>query len=1211
MTFTRLVVRSLLFHGRGNLAVLLGVAVGAAVLTGALLVGDSLAGSLRERAERQFGWVDQALLASRFFREELADGLARDEPRARLCPALLLQGTVTASDRNGNATPAPAPHPGRATVLGVGERFWPDGDDPIDPAFWRSAVGGVVLNAALARDLGVSRGDTVTVRWARSSAVPRETPLGAKDASETLATVKVPVRAILAEGSWGDVFSLNSTTAVPRNAFLPLRFLQHELAGAGSGRRGPRERTVDRPINAVLAGGGDAPSADQVARRLTLDDWGLLLRDPDRRARDFFAGLDANRDRRVTRNEWPRLRDRGLATELDRNGNGSVDVEEMAAFYRTRHDYLSLESRQLFIEPTTADAAGRAAAECGLAAAPTLVYLAHGIENSAQPRQAMSYAVVAALDPASDPPLGPFLPAGASRLTDDEIVLVDWPGSLLGPASGAKEVTLKYLAPEEQEQDPWRDAVFRVRGWIPPAGPADDPSLTPEFPGITEKVSLDQWDPPPSMHYDPTRVRKPADEDYWKSFRTTPKAYITLAAGRRLWGNRFGNATSVRLAPPSRAALTSDTARQFTQRLLNRLRPEEGGFVFHPVRQRALEASARGSEFGFLFLAFSVFLIAASLLLVGLLFRLNLDRRAAEVGVLLAAGFRRGRVRRLLLAEGALVTVAGSLLGLAASVLYAGLLLDYLRTAWPGGLEGSFLRLHVTAASLTAGFVAAVLVSVLAVAWAVRGLARVSPRALLAGETAEPNAGERGRPAIRVWVAVGLAAAALACAGYGLWAREPGAQAMSFFGTGVLLLAAGVAALSALLRRAPETPSRRLATLGVRNAGRHRGRSLLTAGLLAAASFLLLAVQAFHQDPGKTFREKNGGSGGYALFAETDVPVYQNWAGPAGREDLRDAVDRARLTPDLRNAIAGLSLHPFRLHAGEDASCLNLYQPTRPRLLGVPRSVIDGGGFEFQATEARGPRERSNPWLLLEQDRPGGAIPVFGEANTVQWVLHKQLGDELEEPNESGKPVRLRIVGLLKDSIFQSELLLSDANFRKLYPRQEGYQFFLIHLPSQDEERPAASGLETALAPYGLTVTPSIDRLEAYLAVENTYLATFQALGGLGLLLGALGLAVVMVRTVWERRGELALLRALGYRRTALGRLILAENGFLLVAGLVLGTVAALVAVAPHVREAGGRVPWAAAAGLMVAVLAVGLGAGALAVAGALRAPLLAALRRE
>ena len=91
MTVGHLLLRNLGYHWRGNSAVLLGVAVGTAVLTGALLVGDSLRGSLRDLTLKQLGWVEQALVAGRFVREDLARELAAE----RVAPAILLRATVS------------------------------------------------------------------------------------------------------------------------------------------------------------------------------------------------------------------------------------------------------------------------------------------------------------------------------------------------------------------------------------------------------------------------------------------------------------------------------------------------------------------------------------------------------------------------------------------------------------------------------------------------------------------------------------------------------------------------------------------------------------------------------------------------------------------------------------------------------------------------------------------------------------------------------------------------------------------------------------------------------------------------------------------------------------------------------------------------------------------------------------------------------------
>src|SRR5205814_5379913 len=112
------------------------------------------------------------------------------------------------------------------------------------------------------------------------------------------------------------------------------------------------------------------------------------------------------------------------------------------------------------------------------------------------------------------------------------------------------------------------------------------------------------------------------------------------------------------------------------------------------IRQRLLTASRGGTDFGGLFLGFSFFLIAAALMLVGLLFRLTLDRRAKEVGLLLAAGYGVRQVRRLVLAEGLMLAVVGAALGLAAAVGYNRLLLKVLLDLWPDPTVAGFLKPH-------------------------------------------------------------------------------------------------------------------------------------------------------------------------------------------------------------------------------------------------------------------------------------------------------------------------------------------------------------------------------------------------------------------------------------------------------------------------------------------------------------------------------------
>jgi putative ABC transport system permease protein len=235
---------------------------------------------------------------------------------------------------------------------------------------------------------------------------------------------------------------------------------------------------------------------------------------------------------------------------------------------------------------------------------------------------------------------------------------------------------------------------------------------------------------------------------------------------------------------------------------------------------------------------------------------------------------------------------------------------------------------------------------------------------------------------------------------------------------------------------------------------------------------------------------------------------------------------------------------------------------------------------------------------------------VIADANSMTYVLHMKLGDVLELPGSSSRPIRLRFVAALSDSIFQGELMMAEQQFVRVFPEWEGYRFFLADAPlGQTGE--LTELLETRLSDFGIDVASTADRLAGFHRVEYTYLSTFQMLGGLGLVLGTLGLGAILLRNVLERRRELALLRALGYRQSDFLAMVVAENVLLLVAGLTVGTFCALLAIAPMWLDRGGRLPSATLGLLLLGVLGTGLLASLGATVAALRSPLLSSLRTE
>jgi len=155
--------------------------------------------------------------------------------------------------------------------------------------------------------------------------------------------------------------------------------------------------------------------------------------------------------------------------------------------------------------------------------------------------------------------------------------------------------------------------------------------------------------------------------------------------------------------------------------------------------------------------------------------------------------------------------------------------------------------------------------------------------------------------------------------------------------------------------------------------------------------------------------------------------------------------------------------------------------------------------------------------------------------------------------------------------------------------------------------RELTAGLETS----GLALMPAADRLVMFAQVQNTYLSIFAALGGLGLVLGSVAIGVVVLRNVLERRGELALLRAVGFDKRRLVRMVLWEHWSLLALGMACGVVAAAVAVGPAVGSPTAAAPILQWLAILAAVAVSGILWTLLAAKAALRGDLLAALRSE
>lgn len=1174
-----------------HLIVALCTAVAAGVLAGALIVGDSMRGSLRDITLERLSSIQHALIADHFFKPDILN-------RQHTVPAILLNGTVVAAETETRAS--------KVNVYGVDDTFfrlWKNSAVPnlSSATATDKPFADIVINEALQNELKVQIGDAILVNFPQAVEIHPEFLLGKRDASDVIQRLRLVVSDVVPTENAGR-FSLHAHQSLPLNAYISLPVLQKALAQSGK-------------VNALFT-----TDADPI-----------------------------------------------LPEDL------SLSLATLRLSITEQQKHFDLQSTQFLIEPVLSEAALSVASENDIPTLPTLTYLANTIStiDSSQQNEStgnteqIPYSTILAV------PLekGEFAKL-VSRLTTEieqetvarklntptpsnelsEIYLNTWAADDLGVKVGVI-INLTYYSVNAEEEYVTENAQFILKGIVPIEDIAADTNLIPKFPGIHDTADISEWEPPFTIDYSLIRGR---DETYWDEYKTTPKAYVSLDVGKRLWQNRFGDLTTIRMGAVPGQDIEATVA-LFETEFLKKIEPEQIGFQFLSLKEEGLNASSGSTDFGMLFSSLSGFIIIAVALLVGMVFRIGVEQRAREVGILQAVGYTLPKIRRRFLFEGILITSIGSLLGCLLAVGYAKLMIFGLQTWWLPAIGTPFMKLHINLLSLLSGALISLLVVIFSIRMTVRKLGKVSTVSLLAGQTdfqeinsesKIKNVNRSGFRAATITACVaGIFIGALGVGRllFGGWAgdivllliaicfgiilrrvlqRSKGTNSnlipkniniiSLFFSIGIIIgvlltyfpfvvriselcfaliehpvvqfiiltitiLSLGWTVFSKWLSSQQVSKQLSSVQFALKNAARQPARSKTCVTTISLACCIIVAVGANRHD---ALPETE-----YAFIAESSLPLHHSLNTSDGRLELGFDTGESEL---LSKSV----VVPFRVLPGEDVSCLNLYQPQKPQILGASDAMLN-----------------EDPWQILKlENSQQGRIHAIGDEKSLRWILHHNPKEDFLIQDEFGKSLSLELE-TVENSLFQSQLIISESDFTKYFPSQSGYQFFLIKTPPELREE-TLQMLEKTLEDYGFDVTSASERLASFRAVENTYISTFQSLGGLGVLLGTFGLALVLFRNIIERRGELATLRAFGFRRQLLSKILFIESCFLLTIGMLIGIVAGFVAILGSQGHLP-AFPWLSLTITLLFIFGFGIIANSIAVAVALRSPLLSTLKTE
>lgn len=774
--------------------------------------------------------------------------------------------------------------------------------------------------------------------------------------------------------------------------------------------------------------------------------------------------------------------------------------------------------------------------------------------------------------------VGAFTPGDGvvpADLENDEIVINTWLAEKLGVTTNGV-LTLVWRRFEEGGRLVPDRREFRIRRIIDMPVAAAEKRGMPIFPGLADADRCATWDV--GLPMDEEKLNDAANEAYWQQWRETPKAFLTYAAGTNCFGTLFGDTMRLHVWAGEKPV----------RQALKHLSPERVGLSVRPIWQEGLLAAQGATDFRLLFLGMTFMLIISALLLSTLSLALALETRVAEVALLSALGWSRSKIVTMLAVEWGTPVVGGALMGSALGATLAQALVWGLGRFWRDAFAGAETAFHFSWSAAGWAVLAAVVLSGGVLVRTLSRLAVSHPAGLWQGAGAQLLARQERTTGVGlVWQSVMGGGMALAAIGLMALASKGRAPNSIFFGAGFLLVLSILLFLKCVavhwvarvdrsrLGQDGQPPSAAgPISAGILRAALNLGQSATVVLLLAVGSFLAIGMLAMKHDPAANSGQTWSGSGGFAALVTS-----------------ANAMTRDHGLAMARRVTGAQGVIPIRVHEGDNAGCLNMSVPQQPRLLGVDaRAMARLRAFE--------PKDAGGVWHCLEEPLPDGTLPgLAADEAMLQYSLKAkadpQEGQVLRYAGVGGKVWRIRLVGAIpvRSSILQGGILVDERHFMQMFPG-EGYHLWLCdyvpYLLREAADQATKDKHEESLAvrrlrhpEAGVSVETVIERLRLLASVESTYLDMFLVFGGLGVVLGVVGVGLVILRSVVARRGELALLSALGISRGCIVRLLLSEYGVLVLSGLLAGVMPALVAIQPTARALHSAIPWNSVFGLV------------------------------
>jgi len=327
-------------------------------------------------------------------------------------------------------------------------------------------------------------------------------------------------------------------------------------------------------------------------------------------------------------------------------------------------------------------------------------------------------------------------------------------------------------------------------------------------------------------------------------------------------------------------------------------------------------------------------------------------------------------------------------------------------------------------------------------------------------------------------------------------------------------------------------------------------------------------------------------SGGYDILGSTNPRTpFENLSKDTLPSDLRN-VDIKQLET-ITTSFVTVQEYDITRSEGNDFMVPGTMEVEQYQLLGVSETFLSNNGFTLIERDDRYENDRkawealseNSSYCIIDGTKLGYMEGDVDPTETIE-IVGAYVGGTITITDIGGQNRTrvLTVIGIMDQMFFFQGIMVNKDVVRNEYGGVDS--IIIIELGEGEDTKAVAKAFEKNYLELGLQTSDLAGIINSFISLINNMMYLMEGFLGIGLLVGIAGIGIISYRNVIDRRQQIGMLRAIGFKRRMIAKSFLIETSFItvlaIIIGIVLGITMGYQIYADNYKEAGTRfvIPW-------------------------------------